>query len=230
MDFIRSFAGKINMNENFNPSRRHFVKSSLVLGTWVAAEILKPASVIAACAPTPPETEGPFYPVNFPVDNDNDLTFVENQSQKAQGEVIWVQGQVQDEACRPVPGALVEIWQACTTGRYNHPGDTNPAKLDPNFQYWGKAVTNGKGEYGFKTIKPGSYPASWFWTRPPHIHFTVHSRSHSSLTTQMYFAGEPLNHKDRLFRAHPPEEQAQCLVAFRKVKNVLAGNFNLTLK
>jgi protocatechuate 3,4-dioxygenase beta subunit len=218
------------MNEAFNPSRRSFVKSALALGALVATEFLKPASVPAACALTPPETEGPFYPLNFPLDKDNDLTFLKNQPQKAQGEVIWVQGRVQDEACQPVPGALVEIWQACTTGRYNHPGDRNPAKLDPNFQYWGKATTNEKGEYSFKTIKPGSYPVSWFWTRPPHIHFTVHSRGHSELTTQMYFAGEPLNRKDRLFRDHTPEEQAQCLVSFRRVKNVPVGIFNLTLK
>ncbi len=218
------------MNEVFNPSRRSFVKSALALGALVVTEFLKPASVPAACALTPPETEGPFYPLNFPLDKDNDLTFLKNQSQKALGEVIWVQGRVQDEACQPVPGALVEIWQACTTGRYNHPGDRNPAKLDPNFQYWGKATTNEKGEYVFKTIKPGSYPVIWFWTRPPHIHFTVHSRGHSELTTQMYFAGEPLNHKDRLFRNHPPEEQARCLVSFRKVKNVPVGTFNLTLK
>lgn len=218
------------MNETFSPSRRSFVKSTLALGTLVAAEFLKPASVIAACAPTPPETEGPFYPVSFPVDNDNDLTFLNGQSGKAQGEIIRVQGRVRDEACQPVPGALVEIWQACATGRYNHPGDTNSAILDPNFQYWGKALTNEKGEYAFRTVKPGSYPANWFWTRPPHIHFTVHSRNHSPLTTQMYFAGEPLNHKDRLFRNHPPEEQAQCLVSFSKVKNIPSGTFNLTLK
>ncbi len=218
------------MNETFNPSRRSFVKSALALGTLVAAEFLKPASVLAACAPTPPETAGPFYPLNFPLDKDNDLTFVKNQSQKAQGEVIWVQGRVQDEACQPVPGALVEIWQACTTGRYNHPGDRNPAKLDPNFQYWGKAIANEKGEYGFKTIKPGAYPASRFWTRPPHIHFKAHARGYADLTTQMYFAGEPLNENDRLFRSHSRAEQEQCVVSFHTVQNVQVGLFNLTLK
>lgn len=218
------------MNNDFNPSRRSFVKRTLALGTLVAAAFLKPMSATAACTPTPPETEGPFYPLSFPLDKDNDLTFVKDQSQKAQGEVIWVQGRVQDETCQPIPGALVEIWQACATGRYNHPDDTNSAKLDPHFQYWGKAIANEKGEYGFKTIKPGSYPASWFWTRPPHIHFTVRARGHSELTTQMYFAGEPLNRKDQLFRQHPPEEQAQCLVSFRTVKNIPVGIFNLTLK
>ena len=222
--------GIIDMKESFNPSRRSFVKRTLALLALVATGFLKPKSATAACSPTPPETEGPFYPFSFPLDRDNDLTFVKNRSQRAQGEVIWIQGRVRDEDCQPVPGALVEIWQACATGRYNHPNDTNSAKLDPDFQYWGKVTTNEKGEYGFKTIKPGSYPASWFWTRPPHIHFNVSAQGHTELTTQMYFAGEPLNHKDRLFRRHPPEEQAQCLVPFHKVKNISVGTFNLTIK
>lgn len=218
------------MEEEFRLSRRIFVKSAFALGTLIAAEMLKPAPSPAACALTPPETAGPFYPLSFPLDKDNDLTFVNSQSRSAQGEVIFVKGRVQDEACQPVPGALVEIWQACATGRYNHPDDRNPAELDPNFQYWGKVLTNEKGEYGFKTIKPGSYPVSRFWTRPPHLHFTVNSRGHSQLITQMYFAGESFNKKDRLLREHSPVEQAQCIVSFRKIKNTPMGQFNLTLR
>ncbi len=218
------------MDKGFKLSRRLFVKSAFALGTFVAVEMVKPAPARAVCTLTPRETAGPFYPLSFPLDRDNDLTFVNRSSQKARGEVVLIQGRVRDESCQPVAGALVEIWQACTTGRYNHPGDRNPAALDPHFQYWGKATSNEKGEYGFKTIKPGSYPVNWFWTRPPHIHFTVHSRSHPQLTTQMYFAGEPLNAKDRLLREHPPAKQAQCIVPFRTVKTMPVGQFDLTLR
>ena len=218
------------MEKVFKLSRRLFVKSAFALGTVVAVEMLKPAPVRAVCIPTPRETAGPFYPLKFPLDRDNDLTFVKHSSQRALGGVILIQGRVRDESCQPVAGALVEIWQACTTGKYNHPDDSNAAALDPHFQYWGKATTNAKGEYGFKTIKPGSYPVNWFWTRPPHIHFTVRSPSHPQLTTQMYFAGESLNAKDRLFRQHSPAEQAQCIVPFRKVDHLPIGQFDLTLR
>ncbi len=192
--------------------------------------MLIPSQARAACALTPRETEGPFYPLGFPLDTDNDLTFVTGISGKAEGEIIFVKGLVQDKSCKPVSGARVEIWQACRTGRYNHPGDRNPAKLDPHFQYWGTSVTNEKGEYGFKTIKPGSYPVNWFWTRPPHIHFKVFSRGYSALTTQMYFAGEPLNEKDRLLRDHPPEDQKEFIVPFHEVETRQVGHFNLTLR
>ena len=103
------------------------------------------------------------------------------------------------------------------------------SKSGSNFQYWGKAVTNKKGAYAFKTIKPGSYPVSWFWTRPPHIHFTIQSKQHAPFTTQMYFSGERFNENDRLLQEHSKTEQEKCIVAFRKISNQKVGQFNITL-
>src|SRR5438552_2220640 len=80
-------------------------------------------AVRAACGITPAQTEGPFYPVKDQADKDTDLTQVSGRITKAKGDVIYVRGRVQDQACRPVAGALVEIWQACATGKYNHPSD-----------------------------------------------------------------------------------------------------------
>ncbi len=54
--------------------------------------------------------------------------------------------------------------------------------------------------------------------------------NHSELTTQMYFAGEPLNDKDRLLRNSPKEEQKKYIVAFRGVEGRRTGQFNLTLR
>ena len=217
------------MNNKLNFSRRNFIRSSLAIGSVVASEWLSFAYAAPSCHPTPKETAGPFYPLKFPIDKDNDLTFLNIKTFKAEGEPIWINGVVKNEGCEPVEGALVEIWQACSTGKYNHPRDSNRAKLDPNFQYWGKAVTNEKGEYAFKTIKPGSYPVSWFWTRPPHIHFTIHSKQHASLTTQMYFFGEQFNDNDKLLQEHSKLEQEKCIVMFKKINNRKIGQFNITL-
>ena len=218
------------MQNNFNQRRRNFLKKSLALGTLITADWLLSSSVYSSCNLTPREFSGPFYPLSYPLDQDNDLTYVKDKSQKAKGEIIYVTGIVQDESCEPISKATIEIWQACATGRYNHPRDRNPAELDPNFQYWGKAITNEQGEYGFKTIKPGSYPASWFWTRPPHIHFTVRSPKHTELTTQMYFSDEPLNNKDRLLQNHSKKEREKSVVTFYQREQKQFGQFNLTLK
>lgn len=167
-----------------------------------------------SCLLTPKQTEGPFYPERDQADKDNDLTWVKGAAKPAEGEVIYVKGVVSNQFCQPVENALVEIWQACASGKYNHSGDPNPAALDPHFQYWGRAVTNTKGEYEFKTIKPGHYPASRDWMRPPHIHVKVLRRGHEELTTQMYFKGDRFNAQDRILQALSQQEQSQVIVDF----------------
>ena len=149
---------------------------------------------------TPPEILGPFYPVPKPMEQDADLTTLSGRSGRAQGQVIELIGQVLDTDGQPVPGARVEIWQANTFGRYAHASDRNPAPLDPYFQGFAAQIADSQGRFHFKTIKPGAYPATPNWMRPPHIHFEVTGRT-DRLVTQMYFPGEPLNDKDLLLQS-----------------------------
>jgi len=149
--------------------------------------------------PTEEQVEGPFYPVIKPSDQDTDLTVIKGKTGKAKGQVIYLSGQVLNLKGEPIPEAQVEIWQANASGRYTHPSDGNPAPLDPNFQGYGVQATDAKGEYKFKTIKPGAYPVSSGRTRTPHIHFCVTSKI-KQLVTQLYFEGEPLNEQDIIFK------------------------------
>lgn len=181
--------------------------------------------------PTPKQPLGPFYPVSYPIDSNADLTFVDGKLGKALGQIIFLSGIVSDESCKPIKGAVVEIWQACISGRYNHPSDTSDNILDNNFQYFGRVITNEKGEYLFKTIKPGSYVASGDWVRPPHIHFKVSLRGYQELVTQSYFAGDSLNAKDEILRRLPLGEQDKVVIDFKSNdKNEIVGVFNITLK
>ncbi len=191
-----------------------------------------------SCAdPTVAQTSGPFYPTREGVEEDPDLTRVKGRPGRAAGEVIYVGGQVLDEACRPVAGALVEIWQANTWGRYDHERDAeNPRPLDPNFQSWAEMLTDAEGRFRFKTIKPGGYPVDdGGWVRPPHIHFRISRRGYHELVTQMYFAGEALNQPDRILQALSPEDQARVTVAFQDAPADLeagtrVGQFDITLR
>jgi len=148
---------------------------------------------------TPGEILGPFYPVIKHVDQGADLTVIPGKSARAAGQVIHVMGRVLNVDGQPVRGARVELWQANSHGRYTHPSDTNPAPLDPNFEGFAVQNTDAEGRYRFKTIKPGAYPATATWMRPPHLHFEVTGKI-NRLITQMYFPGEPLNDKDILLQ------------------------------
>jgi protocatechuate 3,4-dioxygenase beta subunit len=185
--------------------RRELLK--LGLGTSAAIGVATIGQAAALCGRTPPQTEGPFYPVKPQDDKDWDLTQVKGRTQRAEGEEIVVMGRVTGLDCQPVAGTLVEIWQACASGKYNHPNDPNSAPLDPNFQYWGKSITDDQGYYFFKTILPGAYPADTQWIRPPHIHYKVHKWGFNELTTQLYFAGNQYNSGDRILNRIPRVEQ-----------------------
>jgi len=204
-------------------------------GYWAGSAALGRA-IQEVCLLTPPQTEGPFYPVADQLDKDNDLTQVRGKIGRAKGQIIFIRGRVLDAQCRPIEGAMVEIWQASASGRYNHPDDrSNPAPIDPDFQGWGKSVTDQEGRYVFKTIMPGQYPAGFMWTRPSHVHFMVHRRNFYPLTTQMYFAGDPYLEKDRIFRDIPRADRKSVIVVleppgpgFEPGSRVC--RFNLTLR
>jgi protocatechuate 3,4-dioxygenase beta subunit len=216
-------------------TRRNFLKLA-GLGGLTTIATFKGAQALADCdfRQTPKQPLGPFYPKEFPIDTDVDLTKLGNRSARAKGELVIVSGVVTDDFCRPIKGAIVEIWQACHTGRYNHPSDTSENPLDPDFQYYGTMRTNERGEYFFKTIKPGAYLASETWRRPPHIHYKVSLRGYQELVTQLYFAGDSLNQHDRILQELDGDDQKKVVVNFERDHNegesILKGVFDITLK
>ena len=192
-------------------SRRHLLGASLATGGLVAVGSSKALAALAVA--TPPQTLGPFYPLIKPLDQDADLTRVEGAQGAARGEPIEVVGRVIERDGRPVGDAMVEIWQCNAFGRYHHPSDRRDAPLDPNFQGYGRDLTDHDGAYRFATIKPPPYPASATWMRPAHIHFRVTGPGFEPLVTQMYFAGDPYLADDAVFnRIRDPAARARVVV------------------
>jgi protocatechuate 3,4-dioxygenase beta subunit len=142
---------------------------------------------------TPPQMQGPYYPVTFPADTDADLVRVQGAAAQAMGTVAHLRGRVMDAAGNPVGGALVEIWQCDAQGIYRHPRAQNTERFDPNFQGYGRLITDATGAYAFRTIRPTPYPG-----RTPHIHVQVTRPGRAVFITQFYVAGEPLNDRDGL--------------------------------
>ncbi|WP_394174160.1 dioxygenase family protein [Thalassotalea litorea] len=211
--------------------RRRFLKigalsaTSLLLATGFRQQS-NPQSLL-----TPGQTEGPFYPTRGQLDVDMDLTHIKGHTKKAEGQVIMVSGRVMDQFGDPVPQALIDIWQANSFGKYHHELDQRRVKIDKDFQGWGTLQTDNKGNYQFLSVKPGPYPADGKWIRPPHVHFKIAKRGYRELTTQMYFSGEPLNHKDLLLLELSEQEQRQLVVDFSKdpKRKQLNGQFDIVL-
>ncbi|MCY2997217.1 MAG: protocatechuate 3,4-dioxygenase [Planctomycetota bacterium] len=163
--------------------------------------------------PTASATKGPFYPIPD-IDKqkyfDADLTRLDEKSPVADGEQIVVQGLVLDMDDRPLESVIVEVWQACASGRYNHPQDRNDRPADPNFQYWAKMLTGADGAFAFRTIHPGKYPG-----RTPHIHYRVIAPKRPELVTQMYFESQSeYNKKDGIYMELKPEQRQAVTVGF----------------
>ena len=185
----------------WTPGRRGILQLSATAGA-----LLPTASLAQALLPrTPEQILGPFYPtLRSEGDRGSDLTRLPGRPGRAQGQVLTIMGRVLNRAGEPVRGARVEVWQANAAGRYTHPGDTNQAPLDPNFRGFAELTTDTEGRYRFTTVKPGAYPAGQ-GVRPPHIHFDVMGRS-DRLVTQMYFAGEAENERDRFLQSASRKE------------------------
>lgn len=160
------------------------------------------------------EVTGPVFGHRDVAPADGDLTG--QHAGEPLGERIIVSGRVLDEGGRPVPHTLVEVWQANAAGRYRHVNDGHPAPLDPNFDGYGRAVTDGEGRYRFVSIRPGAYPwknhpNAW---RPAHIHFSLFGPAFATrLVTQMYFPGDPLLPFDPIFNGVPDAAARARLVS-----------------
>lgn len=173
-----------------NLSRRAFLERSAVA---LGGALIAGHAAAQECRPTDGDILGPFYRFGAPF-----------QSQLAgadePGDRVMLTGTVLSADCQtPVPGALIEVWQANSAGLYDtmKPGNFTEAAA---FHLRGMLYTNEKGQYEIETIMPGRYPIPpglpglekyAGLTRPAHIHFRVLDSLHVPVTTQLYFKDDP---------------------------------------
>ena len=199
-------------------------------------------ALVSLQSPSISEQTGPDFQnlVMGPYDNDLLMNHreIDGQAGLPIGERIIMFGRVVDQLGKPVPGTLVEMWQANAGGRYRHKKDQYLAPLDPNFGGVGRCLTDEDGWYSFRTIKPGPYPwpngvNTW---RPAHIHVSVFGPSISTrLITQMYFEGDPLIPLCPIVQTLSDEEAVKTMIgrldmARSKPMDALAYRFDLVVR
>jgi protocatechuate 3,4-dioxygenase, beta subunit len=201
-------------------------RRSVMLGLC-GASVLSSSAIARALVLTPRQTAGPFYPVELPLDDDNDLTHVKGRNGRALGQISEVSGRVVDINGRPLSGMRIEIWQCDFNGRYRHPRENGSRSVDPYFQGHGQTLTNHLGQYRFRTIRPVHYPG-----RTPHIHVAVFPDQEDPFVTQLYVAGDARNETDVLYNSIPREKRDLVTAEF-VASNIegaeLQANFDLIL-
>lgn len=212
-------------NQQSHINRRQLLRSGLALG---AAGLTAPG-VFADLLATATQTEGPFYPNKLPLDTDNDLLVINDAITPAVGEITHLTGRVRDIKGQPLRNAFVEIWQVDNNAVYLHTGDkTNRANQDTNFQGYGRFLTDSKGNYYFRTIKPVAYPG-----RTPHIHIAISKSGKRILTTQLYIKGHPGNAQDGPLRPLSAAAKKTVMGEFRPMPDSkigeLAVNFDIVV-
>ena len=175
------------MNSLSKQTRRRFLLNT---GMLAAGSELSCADVVLSqeLAPTPSchdgheptarETAGPFFKPRSPERSDL-------REPGAGGRPFELSGFVLTRSCRPLSGAVVDLWHADDKGEYDNVG----------FRYRGHVITTPDGTFRFRTIVPALYTG-----RTRHYHVKVQAPGSRLLTTQLYFPNEPANLRDGLFQ------------------------------
>jgi protocatechuate 3,4-dioxygenase alpha subunit len=134
------------------------------------------------------------------------------------GERVEISGRIFDGDGKPVPDAVMEIWQANSHGKYAHPEDLQDKPLEKEFTGFGRVATNIDGCFRFSTIKPGRVPGPDGQNgepslQAPHLAISIFTRGLlRRLVTRMYFPDDPGNADDFILSL-VEERRRQALVA-----------------
>jgi hydroxyquinol 1,2-dioxygenase len=179
--------------------RQEYILLSDVLGVSMLVDAINHR-------PSGGETEntvlGPFYVHGAPeIKNGDDMAV------GWKGEPTYVSGRVVSTDGKPIPGALLDLWQSNTEGWYDvQLADTGGRQLRA------KLRADDEGRFRFRTIKPTAYPVPTDGPvglilnrmgrhpmRPAHLHFIVSAPGYETVVTHLFVEGDPYLESDVVF-------------------------------
>ena len=174
---------------------------------------------------TTSQTVGPYFSIGL-----TRLKKVDLAGPGVSGERITIEGRVLDGDRKPVPDAVIEIWQANSHGKYAHPEDDQKKPLEPGFQGFGRIPVDENGKFSFTTIKPGAVPGPNGNPQAPHIAVSVFMRGLlRRLVTRIYFPDEPANAGEFVLNLVEPERRA-TLIAKKSANQIGRLEWNVILQ
>jgi hydroxyquinol 1,2-dioxygenase len=180
--------------------RQEFILLSDVLGISMLVETINERGAAGATQST---VLGPFHMTKSPVRALGDTIDLVGES-----EPCVVTGQVVGTDGVPLPGAVLDVWQANDHGAY----DVQEPDKQPPGNGRGLFTTDDQGRFWFRTIVPSYYPIPTDGPvgellaatrrhpyRPAHIHFIVDTDGYRTLTTHIFVAGTEYIDSDAVF-------------------------------
>ena len=151
---------------------------------------------------TPATVLGPFHIEGAP-----ELGYGDDMSQGLPGTPLYVHGVVRDLDGRPVPGAVLDVWQADNEGLYeSQHADVDEARLRAKY------TTREDGTYCMRTVAPLGYtipmdgPVGELISRtdishfrPAHVHFLINVPGYEPLITHLFEEGADYLDSDVVF-------------------------------
>jgi hydroxyquinol 1,2-dioxygenase len=155
---------------------------------------------------TPATVLGPFF-----IEGSPELDYGADMSVGVEGEPLYVHGVVRDLDGNPVPGALLDVWQADPQGAYEAQLEVDEARLRGRFR------SRDDGTYCVRTVAPMGYeipmdgPVGDLISRtaiseyrPAHVHFLVNAPGFEPLVTHLFQEGAPYLDTDVVFGTKQP--------------------------
>jgi protocatechuate 3,4-dioxygenase beta subunit len=154
---------------------------------------------------TASDVEGPLY-VEDPPWREPPVKLYDEYEGMGDGDVLFVAGTVTSADGRPLPGAVIDVWQTGPSGGY----DIWDGR-QPEYNFRGRMRAAEDGTYEFRSMVPKPYtvptegPVGRYleavgqhpW-RPAHIHFKVSADGHRDLVTQVFFPDDPYLEDDTI--------------------------------
>ena len=180
-------------------TRQEFILLSDVLGVSMLVDAINHRMPAGATETT---VLGPFHVADVPFS-----PLGADIGAGLEGERLFVEGSVSSPDGRPLPGAVLEVWQSDNDGFY----DVQRPDLDgPSLRT--RLRADAAGRFHFWTIMPTAYPIPddgpvgyllgatgrhpW---RPAHLHFMISAEGHERLVTHIFVQGGPYLDSDAVF-------------------------------
>jgi hydroxyquinol 1,2-dioxygenase len=141
------------------------------------------------------------------------------------GEDVWVSGRVLSVDGKPIPHALLDIWQAKADGIYD-------LQTGGEFELRGRVKANAKGEYAFASYKPSFYgvpidgpvgdllrATTGNHMRPAHMHAIVSAPGYQQVITHVFVEGDPHLESDAVYAV-----KSSLVGKYKKVNNAAEAN------